>query len=177
MKRPVANAKPTARASARPARRGSSVRLASPAEMSWRAGIDAVSFGGTKNGLMGVEALVMFDPAKAWEFELRRKRGAHLFSKHRYLSAQMLADAGLAEDEAEDSDYFADLMNKLRAHLQDDIKEVRLSKRLTESAACLVQDCPDLPGGFYTPAPAMGERLLQRLIDRAGFTFGMEETA
>ncbi|MCB1355350.1 MAG: low specificity L-threonine aldolase [Maritimibacter sp.] len=64
---------------------------ASPAEMTWAAGIDAVSFGGTKNGLMGVEALVMFDAAKAWEFELRRKRGAHLFSKHRYLSAQMLA--------------------------------------------------------------------------------------
>ena len=69
----------------------------SPAEMTWRAGIDAVSFGGTKNGLMGVEALVMFDAAKAWEFELRRKRGAHLFSKHRFLSAQMLAylDDGL----------------------------------------------------------------------------------
>ncbi len=33
----------------------------------------------------------MFDPAKAWEFELRRKRGGHLFSKHRYLSAQMEA--------------------------------------------------------------------------------------
>jgi threonine aldolase len=55
------------------------------------AGIDTVSFGGTKNGLMGVEAAVIFDPALAWEFELRRKRGAHLYSKHRYLSAQMLA--------------------------------------------------------------------------------------
>jgi len=64
---------------------------ASPAEMTWKAGVDAVSFGGTKNGLMGVEAVILFDPAKAWEFELRRKRGAHLFSKHRYLSAQMLA--------------------------------------------------------------------------------------
>ena len=61
----------------------------SPAEMTWKSGIDAVSFGGTKNGCMGVEAVVIFDPAKAWEFELRRKRGAHLFSKHRYLSAQM----------------------------------------------------------------------------------------
>jgi threonine aldolase len=61
------------------------------AEMTWRAGVDAVSFGGTKNGLMGVEAAVIFDPAKAWEFELRRKRSAHLFSKHRYLSAQMAA--------------------------------------------------------------------------------------
>jgi threonine aldolase len=66
------------------------VRLGcSPAEMTWKAGVDAVSFGGTKNGLMGVEAAVIFDPATAWEFELRRKRGAHLFSKHRYLAAQM----------------------------------------------------------------------------------------
>jgi len=63
----------------------------SPADMTWRAGIDTVSFGGTKNGLLGVEAAVIFDPAKAWEFELRRKRAAHLFSKHRYLSAQMHA--------------------------------------------------------------------------------------
>lgn len=59
------------------------------AEMTWKAGIDAVSFGGTKNGCLGVEAVIFFDPAHAWEFELRRKRGAHLFSKHRYLSAQM----------------------------------------------------------------------------------------
>ena len=64
---------------------------ASPAQMTWRAGVDALSFGGTKNGLMGVEAVIFFDPKHAWEFELRRKRGAHLFSKHRYLSAQMLA--------------------------------------------------------------------------------------
>ncbi len=62
-----------------------------PAEMSWKASIDVVSFGGTKNGLMGVEAVIIFDPDKAWEFELRRKRGGHLFSKHRYLSAQMEA--------------------------------------------------------------------------------------
>ena len=61
------------------------------AEMTWKAGVDAVSFGGTKNGLMGVEAVIFFDPKLAWEFELRRKRGAHLFSKHRYLSAQMQA--------------------------------------------------------------------------------------
>lgn len=68
------------------------VRLGcTPAEMTWKSGIDALSFGGTKNGLMGVEAVILFDPAKAWEFELRRKRGAHLFSKHRYLSAQMAA--------------------------------------------------------------------------------------
>lgn len=64
---------------------------ATPAAMTWKAGIDVLSLGGTKNGCMGVEAVVMFDPAKAWEFELRRKRGGHLFSKHRFLSAQMEA--------------------------------------------------------------------------------------
>jgi threonine aldolase len=63
----------------------------SPAEMTWKAGVDAVSFGGTKNGCMGVEAVVMFDPSKGRELELRRKRGGHLFSKHRYLSSQMAA--------------------------------------------------------------------------------------
>lgn len=64
---------------------------ASPAAMTWQAGVDVLSFGGTKNGCLGVEAVVLFDGAKAWEFELRRKRGGHLFSKHRFLSAQMEA--------------------------------------------------------------------------------------
>ncbi|MFZ1468359.1 MAG: low specificity L-threonine aldolase [Paracoccaceae bacterium] len=62
---------------------------ATPAEMTWKAGIDILSFGGTKNGCLGVEAVVIFDPAKAYEFELRRKRAGHLVSKHRFLSAQM----------------------------------------------------------------------------------------
>jgi threonine aldolase len=69
---------------------------ASAAEMTWKAGIDIVSFGGTKNGLLGAEAVVIFDAEKAWEFELRRKRAGHLFSKHRYLSAQF--DAYLEGD-------------------------------------------------------------------------------
>ena len=68
----------------------------SPAEMTWKAGIETLSFGGTKNGLMGVEAVVLFDPKRAWEFELRRKRAGHLFSKHRFLSAQM--DSYLTDD-------------------------------------------------------------------------------
>ena len=62
-----------------------------PAVLTWKAGIDVLSFGGTKNGCLGVEAVILFDPRRAWEFELRRKRGGHLFSKHRFLSAQMEA--------------------------------------------------------------------------------------
>jgi threonine aldolase len=61
------------------------------ADMTWRRGIDAVSFGGTKNGCLGVEAVVFFDPQLAETFELRRKRGGHLLSKQRFLSAQMTA--------------------------------------------------------------------------------------
>ncbi len=91
----------------------------SPAEMTWKAGIDTVSFGGTKNGLLGVEACVIFDPALAWEFELRRKRGGHLFSKHRYLSAQMdayLTD-GLWLDMARAANArTAQLANGMRSH-------------------------------------------------------------
>jgi len=63
----------------------------SPAEMTWKAGIDVVSFGGTKNGCMGAEAVIFFDPKHAWEFQLRRKRGGHLPSKNRFLAAQLSA--------------------------------------------------------------------------------------
>lgn len=62
----------------------------SPAEATWKAGVDVLSFGVTKNGALGAEAVVFFDPARAADFELRRKRAAHLFSKMRYLSAQLL---------------------------------------------------------------------------------------
>ncbi len=73
------------------------VRLGcTPAELTWKAGVDILSFGGTKNGLLGVEAVILFNPDLAWEFELRRKRGGHLFSKHRFLSAQM--DSYLTDD-------------------------------------------------------------------------------
>ncbi len=62
-----------------------------PAEMTWKSGIDAVSFGGTKNGLIGAEAVIFFNPDHAYEFEHRRRRGGHLMSKQRYLAAQYLA--------------------------------------------------------------------------------------
>ena len=44
-------------------------------------------------------------------------------------------------------------------------------KMIAESAICLVKDCTELEGGIYTPAPAMGEKLINRLIDKAGLTF------
>lgn len=64
---------------------------AAPADLTWRAGVDVLSFGATKLGAMGVEAVVFLDPARGHEFALRRKRGGHLLSKGRYLAAQIVA--------------------------------------------------------------------------------------
>ena len=68
----------------------------SPAEATWKAGVDALSLGATKNGVMAGELVVVFDPGRAEELGYRRKRGGHLFSKMRFLSAQL--EAYLADD-------------------------------------------------------------------------------
>ncbi|MGF1660663.1 MAG: threonine aldolase family protein [Rubrimonas sp.] len=62
-----------------------------PADLSWRAGVDMLCLGATKNGAMAAEAVILFDESKSWEFELRRKRGGHLHSKMRFMAAQMEA--------------------------------------------------------------------------------------
>ena len=100
------------------------------ADMTWKAGIDVVSFGGTKNGCLGVEAVVIFDPVKAWEFELRRKRGGHLLSKHRFLSAQ------------------------IEAYLTDDLW-LRLARQANAMGARLAQGIDDIPHArLMHPTPA-----------------------
>lgn len=63
----------------------------SPAELTWRAGVDCLSFGLTKNGGIAMEAVVMFNRALAEQFAYRRKRAGHLWSKQRFLAAQWLA--------------------------------------------------------------------------------------
>lgn len=70
---------------------------ASPAALSWKAGVDVLSFGATKNGALCAEAIVCFDPAASAQLPHLRKRAGHLFSKHRYLAAQWSAylDGGL----------------------------------------------------------------------------------
>jgi len=71
-----------------------------PAELTWRAGVDVLSFGATKNGCLGAEAIVLFHPERdariVEELGYRRKRGGHLLSKGRFLSAQL--EAYLAGD-------------------------------------------------------------------------------
>jgi threonine aldolase len=62
-----------------------------PGDVTWRAGVDALSFGATKNGALSAEAVVFFDLGLVRDFELRRKRAGHLLSKSRFVSAQLLA--------------------------------------------------------------------------------------
>jgi threonine aldolase len=63
----------------------------SPAEATWKAGVDALSFGATKGGAMGAEAVIFFDPKRGADMLSRRKRGGALASKHRFIAAQMEA--------------------------------------------------------------------------------------
>ncbi len=61
-----------------------------PGDVTWRAGVDVLSFGATKNGALAAEAVVFFDRTLAGDFDLRRRRAGHLLSKSRYVSAQLL---------------------------------------------------------------------------------------
>ena len=64
---------------------------ASPADLTWRAGVDALSFGFVKNGGLNAEALILFRTELADEIAVRRKRAGHLASKGRMFAAQILA--------------------------------------------------------------------------------------
>lgn len=96
---------------------------ATPAQMTWKAGIDLLSFGATKNGCWAAEALIVFDPARFPELPFIRKRAGQLFSKSRFVSAQLEA-------------YFADglwLANAMHANAM----AARLAAALEASSARL----------------------------------------
>ena len=61
------------------------------ADLTWRAGLDTLSFGFVKNGGLNAECLIVFRTELAEEIAVRRKRAGHLLSKGRYLAAQILA--------------------------------------------------------------------------------------
>ena len=64
---------------------------ASPAQATWKAGVDVLSLGATKGGALAAEAVVFFDPERATNMDERRKRGGNLLSKHRFVAAQFEA--------------------------------------------------------------------------------------
>jgi threonine aldolase len=61
-----------------------------PADMTWKAGVDIVSFGATKNGCLAAEAVLFFDPQASADFMYQRKRSGHTISKGRLLGAQIV---------------------------------------------------------------------------------------
>jgi threonine aldolase len=89
------------------------VRLGcTPAAATWQSGVDILSLGATKNGAMCAEAVVFFDPRQASDFERRRKQSGHLWSKLRFVSAQLLAyfENGLWLDNARHANEMASIL-------------------------------------------------------------------
>ena len=125
---------------------------ASAAELSWKAGIDLLSFGATKNGALAAELLLVFDDALAEGLAPRQKRAGHLWSKQRYLAAQMLA---YLED---------DLWLRLAVHANAQAQ--RLSEGLTALPGVTLEAPTEANEVFvHLPVP------LQEALRAAGATF------
>ncbi len=96
-----------------------------PAEMTWKSGVDIVSFGATKNGCWMAEALVFLNPDTAKQLPFIRKRAAQLFSKTRFIAAQF--DAYLADDLWLNLARHANLQTKNLANLLRQAEGLRLA--------------------------------------------------
>ena len=118
---------------------------ATPAEITWRAGVDVLSFGATKGGALAAEAVIFFDPVRTRGMPERRKRGGHLLSKHRFLAAQL--DAYLKDD----------LWLELARHAN------RMADRLAEglSAAGIKPAWPVEANEVFVPLSAEADRRLK----------------
>lgn len=123
-----------------------------PAALTWQAGVDALSFGATKNGALAAEAVIFFDRARAGDFGFRRKRAGHLLSKGRFVAAQ------------------------LEAYLTGDLW-LRNARHANAMAARLAAGLARLPGTRFLH-PVEGNEVFielpQRVIDRlaaSGFGF------
>lgn len=116
-----------------------------PADVTWKAGVDALSFGGTKNGCLIAEAVVFFDPAGAADFMFRRKRAAQLFSKMRFIAAQF------------DAYFEGGLWLAMAAHANAMAR--RLSDGLAAVDGCKVWYPTEANEVFVTFPPGAAERL------------------
>ena len=141
-----------------------------PAELSWKSGVDVLCFGGTKNGCLAAEAVIFFDRKAAKDFEFRRKRAGHLLSKMRFVAAQF--DAYLNDDLWL---RFAGHANEMARRLSDGLSningvDVSYKTEINEVFACFPDGVADqlrADGLFFYPwitpgDPAAGR--MQRLI-------------
>ncbi|HXL99342.1 MAG TPA: beta-eliminating lyase-related protein, partial [Rhizomicrobium sp.] len=139
-----------------------------PADITWRAGVDAMSFGATKNGALMAEAVLFFDRKLVRDFDYRRKRGGHLVSKMRFLSAQL-------EAYLEDGRWLktAARANALAARLGDGLAKIPgAALAYPVQANAVLALLPDATVArlrakgavFYDWAPPAGGRTLVRLV-------------
>lgn len=137
-----------------------------PADVTWRADVDALSFGFVKNGGLNAEALVLFRTELADEVAVRRKRAGHLLSKGRMLAAQILAmlEDDLWLDNARAANTAAQIVAEAAADrlvYPVEANEVFLRATLEEAAALRAQGFD-----FYDWAP--GEIRLVTSWDQGG---------
>jgi threonine aldolase len=139
-----------------------------PADITWRAGVDVLSFGATKNGAMGAEAVVFFARDDVRDFEYRRKKSGHLMSKMRFISAQL--EAYLEDDRWLK---FASRANRLAAELAEGLKDVAAASlaypveanevlvRMPDHSASRLREAGAV---FYDWEPSKGGSTLIRLV-------------
>lgn len=118
-----------------------------PADASWKAGVDVLCLGATKNGCLAAEAVIFFDKKKSGNFEFLRKRAGHLWSKQRFISAQF---EGWLKD---------DLWLSLATHANE--KARLLSERLSEIDGIDVSYETDINEVFITLPNRCAEKLRQ----------------
>jgi threonine aldolase len=119
-------------------------------EMTGGAGVDVLSFGGTKNGMMYGEAIVFFDKDLCTDFKYRRKQGMQLASKMRYISAQF--DAFLKDDLWKKNALHANLMAKKLHAAVKDIPNVEITRKVESNAVFAIippQIIPKLQEEFF----------------------------
>lgn len=138
-----------------------------PAEITWKEGVAALSLGFTKNGAMAAEAVVFFDEGLAEDFAFRRKRGGHLFSKMRFFSAQFLAMLNddlwrdLAGSANAAASQLADMFSAAGCRLAHPVEGNEVFVHLPRSVADgLRQD----GARFYSWGAEMGDTPLYRLV-------------
>lgn len=138
------------------------------ADITWRVGVDALSFGATKNGALCAEAAVFFDPGMVRDFEYRRKKGGHLFSKMRFISAQL--DAYLENDRWLSTARHANALAKKLADGLLQIKGAELAQKVQVNEIFVwlpdasIKRLRSAGAKFYDWMPPMGERTMIRLV-------------
>jgi threonine aldolase len=120
-------------------------RGVSPAQMTWKSGVDILSLGMTKNGAMNVEAVISFEPETAAILRLMHKRAGFLYSKMRFAAAQMLAYVA--------DDLWIENARRANAHAE------RLAAALLERPGVVLEEAIDANQAFLHLPETVVEKL------------------